>query len=415
MAEISQMPSDTLPIQARPSLGFPMLAGCAVLTVATVAALSSALSPLGAGVGAVLAGLTLATAAALVWAARRLAGRPHSVLPRDAAAQEVRDMSPYLALMTQHLSGALQESEGGTLQAIERMNAIHQLSAEQLGRICTTEHNSDALAQVVKDKVMVDAQLGAILTMFVETQEADVQANMDRLRRLQGVKDLTPMVDVIANVARQTNFLSINAAVEAARAGESGRGFAVVAAEIRQLSARTAEVAVQIADKINAATAGIDADLASATAQNNGTTTSSNMRQVLADIADMQKRFAGSIDQLQLARVIADIKRGHEEIAERLADALSQLQGQDVMRQRVEAVQQGLQELQQHLQGMAGLLQGGERLPALKPLQLRLQEQATRYVMDSQRTTHASVTGGQGAGAGAAAGAGAGAPRVELF
>jgi methyl-accepting chemotaxis protein len=413
MADIRQMPTDTLPIQARPSLGLPLLAACAVLTVAAVAALSAALSPLGAAAGAGLASLTLATAAALVWVARRLAGGQRGVLPRDAAAQEVRDMSPYLALMTQHLSGALQESEGGTLQAIERMSAIHKLSAEQLGRICTTEHNSDALAQVVKDKVMVDAQLGAILTMFVETQEAAAQANLDRLRRLQGVKDLTPMVDVIANVARQTNFLSINAAVEAARAGESGRGFAVVASEIRQLSARTAEVAVQIAEKINAATAGIDADLASAAAQSNGSTTSGNMRQVLADIADMQQRFAGSVEQLQLARVIADIKRGHEGIAERLADALSQLQGQDVMRQRVEAVQQGLQELQQHLQDMAGLLQGGEHLPALKPLQLRLQEQATRYVMDSQRSTHARITGGRGTGA--SADAGAEAQRVELF
>jgi UDP-N-acetylmuramoylalanine-D-glutamate ligase len=99
--------------------------------------------------------------------------------------------------------------------------------------------------------------------------------------------------------------------------------------------------------------------------------------------------------------------------AERLADALSQLQGQDVMRQRVEAVQQGLQELQQHLQDMAGLLQGGEHLPALKPLQLRLQEQATRYVMDSQRSTHARITGGRGTGA--SADAGAEAQRVELF
>ena len=217
------------------------------------------------------------------------------------------------------------------------------------------------------------------------------------------------MVDVIATVARQTNFLSINAAVEAARAGDSGRGFAVVASEIRQLSARTSQVAVEIAAKISAATDGIDTELAAATQQGGGQASSANMRQVLADIAGMQQRFAESIEQLQLGRVIAGIKTGHEDMAERLGDALSQLQSQDVMRQRVEAVQQAMDALQQHLQGMARLLQGGDALPALAPLRQQLDAQADRYVMDSQRVTHASVAGG---GARLAPDAG---PRVELF
>ncbi|GCL62001.1 methyl-accepting chemotaxis protein [Pseudaquabacterium pictum] len=403
------MPIPELPTAPRPPLGAPLLAGVAALSLLATAGLGPALGLAGAAAAAALAALTLALAGLLAWGWGRLAGARHRVLPRDAAAQEVRDMGPYVTLMKQQLGGALDESEGGTLQAIERMNAIHRLSADQLERIRTTEGNSDALAQVVRDKVMVDTQLGSILTMFVEKQEADLQANLERIKRLQGVKDLTPMVDVIATVARQTNFLSINAAVEAARAGESGRGFAVVASEIRQLSTRTAAVAVEIAAKITAATDGIDAELAAATNQGGVSTTSSNMRQVLTDIAEMQKRFAESIEQLQLGRVIADIKAGHEDIAERLSDALSQLQGQDVMRQRVESVQQALDALQEHLQGMATLLQGGEVLPALKPLHLQLQEQAGRYVMDSQRITHASVAGG------AAAAAASTAPRVELF
>ena len=256
---------------------------------------------------------------------------------------------------------------------------------------------------------MVDTQLGSILTMFVEKQEADLQANLERIKRLQGVKDLTPMVDVIATVARQTNFLSINAAVEAARAGDTGRGFAVVASEIRQLSARTAQVAVEIAGKINAATAGIDDELAAATTHNASSTTSGNMRQVLADITEMQQRFGQSIEQLQLARVIADIKSGHEDIAHRLADALSQLQGQDVMRQRVESVQQALDDLDSHLQDMAVQMQDGAPAAALKPLRTRLQEQAERYVMDSQRATHAAALGHHQPVAAA------GPPRVELF
>jgi len=237
-------------------------------------------------------------------------------------------------------------------------------------------------------------QLCSILTMFVEKQEAEVQADLDRISRLQGVKELVPLVDVIATVARQTNFLSINAAIEAARAGETGRGFAVVAAEIRQLSNRTAAVALDITAKINIATRGIDQALSVAAETSARRNSTINMRQVVSDVAGMQERLVASMARLQLGEVIGQLKLGHQDIAGHLAEALSQMQNQDVMRQRVGGVQQSLTELDCHLLQMAEQLQDGAWDPAsMNTLKQRLHEQAGRYVMQSQHATHATVTG----------------------
>jgi methyl-accepting chemotaxis protein len=380
-----------------------------------------ALPALGLGAGdqlsalavlAILVSCTTSLIAAwiLTWLGRRFPSAAQLIpqhMPRAHAVAEVREVTPFVTLLDRQLGGAVQESEQAMLRLIERLNSAHQVSEAQFDRIRASEADGVHLAQVLKDKLMVDTQLGAILEMFVEKQEDDVRINLERIRRLQGVKTLAPLVDDIATVARQTNFLSINAAIEAARAGETGRGFAVVAAEIRQLSNRTAALAVDIASKINVATDGIDDELAAASGHPQGQSTSGTMRKVMDDVAQMQEQFAASTVQMQ--HVIEGVKSGHQDIAERLADALGQVQGQDVMRQRIEGVQHALTTLDSHLQTVADQLLDQPWTPdTLTPLRQQMDDQASRYVMHSQHVTHAAVTGQPAADDGKP-------PLIELF
>ncbi|WP_316205210.1 methyl-accepting chemotaxis protein [Bradyrhizobium sp. SZCCHNS3004] len=145
-------------------------------------------------------------------------------------------------------SGA--EATASTLADIRtRADALTQRSSAAQGTAATFAEAAEKVTRSAHD-IGTQVRGAGALADQASAAAQEARANVDRLRESSAA--IGNVVNLIAQIARQTTLLALNSTIEAARAGEAGRGFAVVATEVKALAVQTQNATEEITKKIEA-------------------------------------------------------------------------------------------------------------------------------------------------------------------
>jgi methyl-accepting chemotaxis protein len=178
--------------------------------------------------------------------------------PSDAdSAREILELLELeLGAMIRQLERAANSVAGGAEATAATLATIRQRTDALTGRTSAAQNTATTFSQAAEKFTHSAQGIGtqvrdaSKLADQASAAAREASANVDRLRESSAA--IGNVVNLIAQIARQTTLLALNSTIEAARAGSAGRGFAVVATEVKALAVQTQSATEEITKKIDA-------------------------------------------------------------------------------------------------------------------------------------------------------------------
>jgi len=260
----------------------------------------------------------------------------------DALANEVRRTSDLVETSTLEISSRFRDLAASAQEQTQRVEDIISVANSVTidGESVPLDHVVATMQEILVEMVnnIVNLSKQAMTMVYV----------LDDVVR--DVGEVEKSIADIDEINRQTNFLALNATIEASRAGEAGRTFAVVANEVRHLSKATGDLAGRMRDKVGAVVVGVRRG-----------------HEILRDIANTdlspQMLAKDRIDMTMMSlvsqshhfqSVLQDAARVSTEISAHINQVITRMQFQDLAKQRLDHVIDGMTVISAGLDELGG-------------------------------------------------------------
>lgn len=251
------------------------------------------------------------------------------------AIEALRSLVTTINEISEQVSSSAQESRATAMHLAEASeHQADQISSatSSIGNMATTisQMSTDAndSASVAQHSVEIATKGNETVRRTIngmDTIREQIQETSKRIKRLgESSQEIGDIVELIDDIADQTNILALNAAMQAAMAGEAGRGFAVVADEVQRLAERSGNATKQIEALVKT----IQADTNEAVSSMETTTTEVVAGAQLAEDAGEALKEIESVSNQISERIqhVADTAQTQSEEASRVNDTMSVIQ-----------------------------------------------------------------------------------------
>lgn len=265
----------------------------------------------------------------------------------------------------EQIASTMQELASGTESQASSATMLSEMMDNFTVKLQTINDNGTAIeksSEVVLTMTEEGRSLMDNSVLQMENIHQKVQLAVENMKELDAeTREISTLIQVIQDIAAQTNLLSLNAAIEAARAGEHGKGFAVVATEVRKLSEQVASSVEQITAIVKRILQGADQTVDSLQSSYEVVEEGTNQIKVTGEtFVNINESITNMVERIQIMNVnLQDLTKNSNQMQNSIEEIAA------VSQESAAGVEQAAATTEQTSSSMEEIARGAEQLAEL--------------------------------------------------